>query len=462
MQLLVEMPILHDMLYPLSLKQIESLMPVWLFSYWERLRSSPFFYRIIRGAFWLVVGAVISRGLTFASSALVARMLGKEGFGELCIIQSTLGMFGVFAGFGLGVTATKYVAELREKDKERAGCILGLSAVTSWTIAILVVAALFMLAPILAEKTLAAPHLTGEIRKGALLVLFGAISGAQTGALSGFEAFKQIAQVSISSGLAGFPFVVIGCWFFGLSGAIYGLIVTQAINCGLNWRALVNESRRSGVPLWSPKWYTELPVLWKFSCAAVLASVLISPSLWYCQTLLATQPSGFMGLAEYFVGAQWRGFVQYFPGLLSTAYLPVLASVINEENGRTLKIITGNVLLSTGVTAGCALLVFIAGPWILQAYGQSFTSAMPVLGLMLLTGIIDSANSTLLQTLMAAGKAWLRLISNSCWAVLMISVSLFLVPKYGALGLALAACIAQFIHLIMQIPLTSYALRQTR
>lgn len=43
----------------------------------------------------------------------VARLLGNAVCGELGIIQSTVGMFGVFAGFGLRVTATKHVAEFR-------------------------------------------------------------------------------------------------------------------------------------------------------------------------------------------------------------------------------------------------------------------------------------------------------------------------------------------------------------
>ena len=70
-------------------------------------------YRLARGVFWSMAGAVISRGLMLAAWVLVARMLGKTGYGELGMIQSTVGMFGVFAGFGLGLSATKHVAEFR-------------------------------------------------------------------------------------------------------------------------------------------------------------------------------------------------------------------------------------------------------------------------------------------------------------------------------------------------------------
>ena len=45
---------------------------------------------------------------------------GQEGFGALGMIQSTAGMLGVLAGLGLGITATKYVSELRRLDPLRA------------------------------------------------------------------------------------------------------------------------------------------------------------------------------------------------------------------------------------------------------------------------------------------------------------------------------------------------------
>src|ERR1700722_8315688 len=94
----------------------EPLRPVWL-----RLRSSPLGARIARGTFWMLMGAVISRMLGLLTSILLARILGKIAFGELSIIQSTTGLFGAFAGLGIGITATKYVAEFRESKPVRCG-----------------------------------------------------------------------------------------------------------------------------------------------------------------------------------------------------------------------------------------------------------------------------------------------------------------------------------------------------
>jgi O-antigen/teichoic acid export membrane protein len=96
----------------------------------RRVEASDIGSRFAKGVFWSVAGTVVSRGLMLAATILVARMLRKTAYGELGMIQSTVGMLGTFAGFGLGLTATKHVAEYRRTDPERAGRIIGLSGLS--------------------------------------------------------------------------------------------------------------------------------------------------------------------------------------------------------------------------------------------------------------------------------------------------------------------------------------------
>ena len=110
--------------------------------------------RFARGAAWSLIGAVISQGLTLAACILTARILGRAGFGELGIVNTTVGMFGVFAGLGLGLTATKYVAEFRANDPARAGRILALSSAVAVVAGGVISVVLFLLAPFLATRTL--------------------------------------------------------------------------------------------------------------------------------------------------------------------------------------------------------------------------------------------------------------------------------------------------------------------
>src|SRR6266576_1999856 len=155
----------------------------------------PLGKRLAAGAFWTLLGSVAARILTLPISVILARWMGPAHYGELGIIQNSVDFFSTFAGFGLGLTATKHVAELRTRDPERAGRILGLSTATAVVTGVVVAVALFILAPQLAARTLSAPHLAGPLRIGAALLFFAAITSAQSGALSGFEAFKVSAHL---------------------------------------------------------------------------------------------------------------------------------------------------------------------------------------------------------------------------------------------------------------------------
>ena len=198
---------------------VYDLSPSILRGYLNRVENSPTGLRVVRGAFWSLAGVLFSRVMALVSSIFVVRMLGRVGYGELGVIQNTISMFGVFAGLGMGMAATKYVAEFREKDPSRAGRILALSSIVSWTTSGSMTLVLVIFAPWLAVHTLAAPHLSVLLRAGSLLLLLSGVNGAQTGALAGFEAFKKIAKVNLIVGLITFPLMVGAVYWYGLEGA---------------------------------------------------------------------------------------------------------------------------------------------------------------------------------------------------------------------------------------------------
>ncbi len=90
-----------------------------------RLRRSPLVARLAGGALFSLVGAVLARGLAFVATAVGGS--SHRRLGEFGTIQLTAGALGVFAGLGLGVTATRALAQWRMLDPGRAGRILALA-----------------------------------------------------------------------------------------------------------------------------------------------------------------------------------------------------------------------------------------------------------------------------------------------------------------------------------------------
>jgi O-antigen/teichoic acid export membrane protein len=395
--------------------------------------------RFVMGAFWSVAGAIVSRGFSLATSVVCAWFLGKEGFGALGMIQSTTGMFGILAGLGLGITATKYVSELRRLDPVRTGRILALSSAAAFVSGSVITVAVILLAPYLVQHVLAAPQLAGPLAIGAGLVFFGALNGAQTGALAGFEAFPTIARVNIYAGLASFPLIVLGVWRGGLQGAIWGSVAALAISWALNHRALRQECEKAGVAYQFAHCSRELSVLHRFSLPAFLGSILVVSAIWVCNAMLARQPQGYAELGLYAAADKWRVLIVFVPTYVFAMVVPVLSNLHGEGNGAAFqKVFKANLQLNGSLALVAAVLIAVfAGP-IMQVYGIAFRGGRVVLLVLLCSAIAEVFNAMLGQPLVAAHKMWWRFAFDVLFVVLMVAFAWVLVPKRGALGLAAA------------------------
>ncbi len=424
--------------------------PPFLRPWWDRLESSPFGYRLARGAFWSLAGSVTSHVLLLLSSIIVARMLGKSSYGQLAMVQSTVSMFGIFAGFGLGVTATKFVAELRSTNPERAGRIVGLSGIVAAVTGSVMSVTLFVFAPWLAEHTFSAPELSDMLRIACTLLFLSALYGGQTGTLLVFEAFRTIARVSIMVGLASFPLLIAGAYFGGLRGTVTALVLNLCINWALNNRALRKEARRHAVKVSFQHWRSELQLLWRFSLPVVLSSLMIGPTNWICGTMLVRQADGFGEMGIYNAANQWKMAIFFVPGLLSQVFLPLLSSGSAAEPGsrQSAKIIGIGILLNGGTALAVALPVALLGHQIMRAYGPGFADGVGVLRALAFTSALMAVNDTLRQAFTSKSKVWTALMFNGLWAVsLLLLAGLLIQHGYGAQGLASATLVTYMLHI---------------
>lgn len=432
-------------------KTIYTCCPDFLHPVLNRVEASEIGYRLAKGVFWSMAGAVISRGLMLAAWVLVARMLGKTGYGELGMIQSTVGMFGVFAGFGLGLTATKHVAEFRSSDPARAGRIISLSWAVAMVTGGLMALGLFIFAPWLAEHTINAPHLSGVLRIAALILFINALNGAQTGALAGFEAFKTIAYVNLFVGLISFPILVGGAYFSGLTGAVWALAINLGVNWLLNHLALRKEARRYNVPFTFRNCSRELSILWRFSLPAVLAGSMVSPVNWICSALLVNRPNGYGEMGIFTAALVFQHILLFASGMLNA---PLLSMVSNAGANVSEKLGTVNILSSwiLGVVFAILLLCF---PEIAQAlFGADFDtrSFTVTFSLVVFCTTVMMFKAGLARVLAANSLLWWGLFSNTVWAIILIGCAVFFV-QWGAPGLALSFSIAYILNTVILVPL---------
>lgn len=404
--------------------------------------------RFTRSAIWSLIGALVSQGSTLAASVITARLLGSEQFGEFGMVQSTVGMFGILAGMGLGMTATKYVAQLRVKDAGRTGHIMALAITAAAVTATVAVTALTVAAPWLAAHTLNAAHLSAELRISAGLLFVNALSGTQTGVLAGLEAFRAIACVSLARGILTLPLTVYCVLLWRLPGAVVSLVAVAVAGLALNHIAIRAESRNNSVPIRWVGCFAEWRILWKFSLPAFLSGVMASPAMWVANSILVSQRQGYSEMGVFSAASQWRMAIAFLPSLLAQPVLSMLSNLTATDVSAFQRLLRANFYLNVGLSVAIAAPIILCSSRIMEAYGSGFSAGAPVLILLAFATVISSVISVMAQAIASLDKVWWGFALNSAWALALLASAALLTSRYGALGLAAAYLASYCVHAV--------------
>lgn len=406
--------------------------------------------RIISGTFWNVIGTAVSRGLSLAATILTARFLGTVNYGELGIINSTIVMFSTFAGLGLGITCTKYIAEIGKRDVEKTGRIIGLTTLIGLFTGSIMAIALFFAAPYLATNTLNAPQLSRQLRIASIILLLDTQTGVQRGSLAGLEAFKEIARIGILQGMIGFPVLVGGAYLFGLNGAVWGLVINSSIGYILNKVTLEKLQRISGIrPIYKGA-LSENKVIWNLSIPSMFSNVMVGPVTLIGNTLLINTCNGYTQLGIFNAGNQWRNLLGVLPATVGSVLLPIISSLSKEKNNKIeiLNIVLGwliVIIIAFPLMAFPELIGLLYG----NAYsGEKFTQSFVLL---MMVGCILAFKEGIARKLIANDLMWWGFTSNLLWAALFI-FTLTKVKGLGASGMAIAYVISYAINTLVYVP----------
>ncbi len=399
--------------------------------------------RLSSGLLWNLLATLAGRSAGLVSAIIVSRSLGREVFGEFSIIQSTVFTFGVFAGFGSGLTATKHIAESFRRDPDRAGRTLALSMALAFAFGVAMTAVLILCSPLIAERMLKAPDLAPFLRIASLSLIASSLNGAQCGALAGFEEFRRLSRVNIYSGLAGIVCVAAGVAVNGLPGALWGYALATVASCFAAGAALRAVARGKGVIADYRQCMQEWPVLWRFSLPNMLANALVTPAAWLCNAMLVRRPDGFAEMAVYNAASQWRQILLFLPSIVSQVFLPIMSSQSGEHGREPTKSLYAKINL---LVATPFLIVLSAlSPSIMALYGRDFDIAWKVFVVVQLATFMQIIQGPAIISWAADGRMWTNFIANAFWGAFLVLLS-WLFISLGALGLALALMVSFMLY----------------
>jgi O-antigen/teichoic acid export membrane protein len=371
---------------------------------------------------------------------LVARILGREAFGDFGLVRATAAMFVTFSSFGMGLTAMKYISELLRSDKERVGRIIGLNYLLSFVVSLVIAVVFYLCVPRICEVTLKAPRIVDEMRWGALLLFLMTFMSTQFGIMSGFQDFKGQASVILIIGVMAIPVYWIGAKLGGLHGAVLALAGITLANVIINSSFIFRNVKSHGLRYSFFDAYKELPILWKFSLPTVMCGTIAAGGVWICQMIQRSQPNGAGELGNYYALMTFYAMAAFLPGIVNNIMLPMASETQGRHNISQLrKIIV--VQLGLNVLAALVLLLpimFFPQQIMRNCFGGDFVVSNEVIFLFGIYCLFAVLAGTIYTITASMGFAWLNFITIVAGAVAMLGVAYWSISSWGSFGLFLA------------------------
>jgi O-antigen/teichoic acid export membrane protein len=410
--------------------------------------------RFVHGVFWNLVGTLFAQGSVFLTAIILARLLGKEVFGEFGMIQSTLLTLTSIAQISTGLTATKYVAEFRDADKARAGRVLGLCSVLTLVTGVVATALLLISAPWVAEHILAAPHLAVSLSISAAFVLFSVMNGYQIGALAGLESYKSISVYGALLGAAHLALCGLGAMLWGLHGALGGMAMSALLRWGVYGLALHHEIAKHGITIQRRHGLGEREILHRFALPAALSGLTAMPAIWFGNALLVQQPNGYAEMGLYSAANNARALMLMMPVLLNSVGVAVLNNAFgNKDKSGFFGLSSANIKASAILAlVGAGLMVALSGA-IPKWYGMEVTvDSNKLIVILSLAILFEALAVSYYQLIQASEKMWVSFFLVALPRDLsMIGLSMAFIPMWGGVGLAVAYSVSWAIALLLII-----------
>ena len=182
-----------------------------------------------------------------------------------------------------------------------------------------------------------------------------------------------MAGIGAISGLLSVPFIMGGTLYWGLEGAVWGMIASQVLNCLLNHRCMMSRARSAGVPIsWSKSW-EERRILFDFSLPAILGGTVYNFGSWFCSAMLVNRPGGFVEMGYFNAANQWFSALLFLPGVLGQATIPVLSERLGaKDTHRAGKVLLYSCKLNAVIILPVVLLGSLFSQSIMRLYGGGF------------------------------------------------------------------------------------------
>jgi O-antigen/teichoic acid export membrane protein len=407
-------------------------------------RQSDVGRRYVTAAIHTGIGGILSRMLQGFTPIVLARYLGPQEYGVYTLVMSLVGMVVGVSLLGQSPSLQKFLPEYSVRNVARGGAILTDTIIIVSGALAIVCAVFFLASGRIATAIYHDLSLTRVFQFSALLVLALCLFNLASSAAAGLQDFKTFSYAMVIRSGGFLLFGWFGVRWLGLYGALTGQLAASAAGVALLGFGVVRLGRQRFSGSLRPRFsHSVLAEIFWFSIPPFLSGLLISPSGWWANTVLARN-AGFRDLGLFGVAYALSQLIVVLPSNLLQPSIGFMSEAHASAGIRGFgTFVNANLRVIWVVTMPLALGgALIARPIIGMVFGHPYLSASLAATTMSLATIPMMAGAILGKALTSSGRVWQNAGFDVFWLVSFGGMVVFLVPRWGATGLALSFAIS--------------------
>jgi len=391
---------------------------------------------LARGGALNLIGTLVNQASGFVILFVMAWKLGSRAVGLYAQAFAFLALLELLSMSGFRSGLTRYVAVHRADgdDASLRGTVrlgLGLSGLSSVVLGV----ALFASAPWLARSAFHDQSLEALLRYAAVALPPQVMMGAALSATQGFLTMRYYAGVGlfIVPAVRLVATVALLSQGSGLHSVMAVLLATNALGAVLALAAL----RRLAGPARSRPRY-QLREIFSFSMVSWLASLASNGLLWADTILLGLFLSS-SEVGRYQVAGRLVLMATLAMTPINAAFAPRIADLYQRGRTESLRrtyAVATSWILRISLPAFVVVAVFF--PQLTRLFGRGFGVGAGVVVVLVVGKLTDAATGPCGLMLNQSGRVALNMVDNVGVLVLNVVLNLFLIPRYGLVGSALA------------------------
>lgn len=384
-----------------------------------------------------MLGNGAARMFAVATALAAARLLGREGFGALALVQLTILTAGTLVSWQLAQAATRFVSQFRQSSAAKASAVARLVIILTATSGVAAMLALLLFADWISRQVLRQASLAPLLRLASPGVPCVLIAGAQAAILNGYEAFPLCARVN-ALGSAGLFFgVLAGARVAGVDGAVVGWVAGNSILCLCGYAAL-RKFRMASPALANPAAHFPVSAMLSYALPLFSASTVFAAVLLRVNALLGQRHS-LSEVALYAAADRIHLILLFVPTAVFTAMFPILSNLQSHGDFCGYRTVLRTVLQITALVLVIpAILMGLFSSRVCSMFGAEFRAAGPVLTILCVATVFESLNIVFGYLTVMRGRIWLRSAIDIGLALLLGWCAGTWIPQFGSRGLAAA------------------------